>query len=152
MIKPPRVTCVSNWKEIKIITWAEIHIYVKTIAAPDIDPEIQDGTTDMTLNLWDTQAINYKVMAGETDITSSVTNVTDQTDPNDAIELVKVDDTHWGFQAVKARTDEDLVIDAMVDVHVMYQGTERVIPMTIDVVVKANTTGIPENRFNVEML
>lgn len=115
-------------------------------------PRITESTADMTLNLWDTQAINYKVMLGDTDITSSVTNVVDQTDPNDAIELVKVDDTYWGFQAVKARTDEDLVIDAMVDVHVTYEGTEHVIPMTIDVVVKANTTGVPANRFNVEML
>lgn len=123
-----------------------------TVADKVVEPTIEDGTTDMTLNLWDTQAINYKVMLGDTDITSSVTNVVDQTDPNDAIELVKVDDTHWGFQAVKARTDEDLVIDAMVDVHVTYEGTEHVIPMVIDVVVKANTTSIPENRFNVEML
>lgn len=117
-----------------------------------VEPEIKDGTTDMTLNLWETKTISYKVMAGDTDITSNVTNVTDQTDPNDAIELVKVDDTHWGFQAIKASTTEDLVIDAMVDVHVTYEGTNHVIPMTIDVVVKANTTGIPENRFNVEML
>lgn len=124
----------------------------QTNQTADPEPEIQDGTTDMTLNLWETKTINYKVMAGDTDITSSVTNVTDQTDPNDAIELVKVDDTHWGFQAIKASTTEDLVIDAMVDVHVTYKGTDHVIPMTIDVVVKANTTGIPENRFNVEML
>lgn len=126
--------------------------FVHKPKAVEVEPEIKDGTTDMTLNLWETKTISYKVMAGDTDITSSVTNVTDQTDPNDAIELVKVDDTHWGFQAIKASTTEDLVIDAMVDVHVTYEGTDHVIPMTIDVVVKANTTDIPENRFNVEML
>lgn len=118
----------------------------------EAEPIIEDGTTDMTLNLWDTKSINYKVMLGDTDITSSVTNVVDQTDPNDAIELVKVDDTHWGYQAISARTDEDLIIDAMVDVYVTYQGTDHVIPMTIDVVVKANTTGIPANRFNIEFV
>lgn len=126
--------------------------FVHKPKAVDPEPEITDGTTDMTLYLWDTKPINFKVMAGDTDITFSVTKVTDQTDPNDAIELVKVDDTHWGFQAVKARTDEDLVIDAMVDVYVTYKGTEHVLPMTVDVVVKANTNGTPENRFNVEML
>lgn len=123
-----------------------------TITEEAVEPTIEDGTTDMTLNLWDTKPINYKVMLGDTDITSSVTNVVDRTDPNDAIELVKVDDTHWGYQAVTARTDEDLIIDAMVDVYVTYQGTEHVIPMTIDVVVKANTTGIPANRFNIEFV
>jgi hypothetical protein len=105
----------------------------------------------MSLQLWEQKPIDFKVMAGNVDITADATVVLNSViTPN--LEFVTISEGVWGFKAIVADTVEDVTLPVAVNVTVNYGGQDYTLPIEFDVTVVANTSGIPANRFNIEFI
>lgn len=133
---------------------AEDTLTVNLKAAPEVKPTLADLQSPMTMNLWESKPLSFKVMLNDTDITSSITDIvpTNQTDINDKFEFVKLSDTSWGYQSVKSDTESQVTATGTFDVKVTYQTKDYLISGSVDLVTNVNDGSIPTNRFNVEML
>jgi len=123
-------------------------------APPAVQPTLTDVQSPLTMNLWDSRALSFKVMLSGIDITSSITDLlpTNQNDINDKFEFVKLADKSWGYQSVKSDTASQVKATAQFNVKVTYQGKDYVIGGSVDLVTNVNNGSIPTNRFNVEMM
>ena len=129
-------------------------ISTKTIAltiTEAIVAQLADVSTPLTMDLWATQNLTFKVEKGGEDITSSVTSVTvDPASIADKFEF-EVDGTTYTFKSIQSSESEVVTATAKVTV----EGTEggEAYTLEADVVLNTNVNdgSIPTNRFNVEM-
>lgn len=127
--------------------------FTATGETPASEPTLSNAITTMTLNLWEQAPVAYTVMADGQDITSDAT-VTDMSiaGNNEYLEFVEIGAGVWGFKAIKADSLEDVTLQAKVNVNIQYNATDYVLPIELEVVIAANTAGIPANRFDIEFL
>jgi len=116
---------------------------------------LKDVVSPLTMNLWETRALGFKVMLNDTtDITSSVTAVeaTNAATIGDKFEFVKLSDTTWGYKSVKSSASAQTTATGTFNVKVTYNGKDYVLPASVNLVTNINNGSIPTNRFNVEMM
>lgn len=115
-------------------------------------PTIENGISQTDLDLWGTQAITYDVMVGSNNVNNTVTNVTisNIADVSNWIEINKGTGNDWSIKAIRADGTQDTVYNLDVVVHGTYAGNSYALNFNLEVTIKANTTGIPVNRFDVE--
>lgn len=109
--------------------------------------------TSMLLDLWEQDPITYRVIADGRDVTSTST-VSDVaiTNNGEYVDFIEISDGLWGFKAIKADPLEDVTLQAKVNVNVRYDGVDYDLPIELEITILANTTGIPVNRFDIEIL
>lgn len=136
------------------LTWTYSADVALTIAATEVPDQfsLTDVSTPLTMDLWAKQTLSYKVMDGETDVTSSVTSVT--VSNADAIKdkfEVTQDGVTTTFQSVSSSSTEQVTATANVVIAGTYNGQEFSLPADINLVTNVNDGSIPTNRFDVQM-
>jgi hypothetical protein len=136
------------------LTWTYTADVTATIAATETPDQfsLTDVSTPLTMDLWAKQTLSYKVMDGETDVTSSVTSVT--VSNADAIKdkfEVTQDGVTTTFQSVSSSSTEQVTATANVVIAGTYNGQEFSLPADINLVTNVNDGSIPTNRFDVQM-
>lgn len=122
---------------------------------PSVAVELKDVVSPLTMNLWETKALSFKVMLnGTTDITSSVTAIeaTNAATIGDKFEFVKLSDTSWGYKSIKSSASAQTTATGTFNVKVTYNGKDYVLAGSVNLVTNINNGSIPANRFNVEMM
>lgn len=133
------------------ITWSPVPFSFKLNAVAQQAPNVTDQTTAMSLQLWEQKPIAFKVMAGDTDITSDA-SLTLNNDISSNLEFDLISEGVWGIKAITADPLEDVTLLVKVNVHVNHDGNDYVLPFEFNTTVVANTNGIPTNRFNIEFI
>lgn len=127
-----------------------------TVTAAAALARLIDVSTPLTMDLWATQPLTFKVVKGEgeaeNDITPSVTSVTvDPTSIADKFEFTgDVESGAYSFKSISSSTTEVVTATAKLTV----EGTDAGVPYTLtaDVVLNTNINdgSIPTNRFDVQ--
>ncbi|QBZ70713.1 hypothetical protein pETSU_132 [Edwardsiella phage pEt-SU] len=133
------------------ITWSAVPFSFKLNAEEAAAPAVTEQTTAMSLQLWEQKPIAFKVMVGDTDITSDA-SLTLNNDISSNLEFNAISEGVWGIKAISADSLEDVTLLVKVNVNVHYNGNDYVLPIEFNTTVVANTTGIPTNRFNIEFI
>lgn len=120
-----------------------------TVKANVVSPTLQDMQTPLTMNLWESKALSFKVMLSGTDITSSITDIVATNDVSDKFEFVKLSNTSWGYKSVKSDPSAQTTAQGQFNVKVTYQSKDYVIAGNVDLITNANDGSIPTNRFDV---
>lgn len=112
---------------------------------------LTDVSTPLTMDLWATKALTFKVMKGEEDITSSVTSVTvDPASIADKFEFTSSNGTHT-FKSIQSSPTEVVTATAKVTIVGTHEGDEYTLPADVVLNTNINDGSIPTNRFDVEM-
>lgn len=112
---------------------------------------LTDVSTPLTMDLWATKDLTFKVMKGEDDITSTVTEVTvDPASIADKFEFTSDAGTHT-FKSIQSSTTEVVTATAKVTIKGTEGGEDYTLPADVTLNTNVNDGSIPTNRFNVEM-
>lgn len=136
------------------LTWTYTADVAVTIAATEVPDQfsLTDVSTPLTMDLWAKQTLSYKVMDGETDVTSDVTSV--EVVNADAIKdkfEVTQDGVTTTFQSVSSSSTEQVTATANILVKGTHNGQTFSLPADINLVTNVNDGSIPTNRFDVQM-
>lgn len=135
-------------------TWSYAASVTVTIAGT-VEPAqltLTDVSTPLTMNLWDKQTLSYKVLDGQTDVTSEVTSVEVVNAADIAAKFeVTQDGVVTTFQSVSSSTTEQVTATANILVKGTHNGEAFSLPADINLVTNINDGSIPTNRFDVEM-
>ncbi|QZA70670.1 hypothetical protein AH04_195 [Erwinia phage AH04] len=122
-----------------------------TITAAEVAASLADVSTPLTMDLWATQPLTFKVMKGDEDISSSVTSVTvDAASIADKFEFSIVDGVDT-FKSIQSSESE--VVTATAKVTIAGTDNGEAYSLEADVVLNTNINdgSIPTNRFDVQM-
>lgn len=127
-----------------------------TISAADALARLIDVTTPLTMDLWATQPLTFKVVkgegAGENDISPTITSVTvDPTSIADKFEFTAdVGTSAYTFKSIASSTTEVVTATAKLTV----VGEDAGVPYSLEADIVLNTNindgEIPTNRFDVQ--
>ena len=117
-------------------------------------PRITDLTSKYVMELWDTAPLVYTIKVGEEDVTANVTSIV--CDNAEAIkadfEFIQTEDGKWAFKSVTADEIDTISDTAELTFNVKYNETDFALKASVDLETKANSKGIPTDRFKVEIL
>lgn len=115
---------------------------------------LDNVVSPLTMNLWETKPLQFKVTEDGQDVTASVTDLvpTNQNDISDKFEFVKISNTSWGYKAIKASDTAQTTAQATFDVKVTINGKETVLHGTVQLVTNINDGSIPSNRFDIAFM
>lgn len=135
-------------------TWNYAKSVEVTIEGTSDTPQLtlSDVSTPLTMDLWAKQTLSYKVLDGETDVTSEVTSV--EVVNADAIKdkfEVTQDGVVTTFQSVSSSTTDQVTATANILVKGTHNGEAFSLPADINLVTNVNDGSIPTNRFDVQM-
>lgn len=121
-----------------------------TITAAEALAALSDVSTPLTMNLWESKNLTFKVMKGSTDITSSVTGVTVDADSiADKFEFSSSNGT-YSFKSIKSDSANQVTATAKITVAGTDNGVAYSLPADINLVTNVNDGSIPTNRFDVQ--
>lgn len=113
---------------------------------------LSDVSTPLTMNLWEKKVLTYKVLDGQTDVTSEVTSVevVNAADIASKFEFTQ-DGVVTTFQSVSSSTTDQVTATANILVKGTHNGEAFSLPADINLVTNINDGSIPTNRFDVQM-
>lgn len=118
-----------------------------------IEAVLENLSSPLTMNLWESKALTFDVMKGGTDVTSTVTSVTvDPTSIADKFEFTgTLEDNNFAFKSIQSSSTE--VVTATAKLTVVGTADNVGYNLTADVVLNTsiNDGSIPTERFNVEI-
>lgn len=121
-----------------------------TITAASVAATLTDVSTPLTMNLWDSKPLTFKVMKGSTDITSSVTDVTvDGSSIADKFEFNSNNGTH-SFKSIKSDSAAPVTATAKITINGVSDSAGYSLSADVNLVTNTNDGSIPTNRFDVQ--
>lgn len=115
-------------------------------------PVITQFNPDYTMDLWDSKELDYTVKVNDTDVSSSVTDITcvnyDQL--KDHFEFFKDDAGKWAFRSISSDLTNPIVDKASLMLKVDYEGTVTDLPLEVNLTTNPNPDPKPE--FDVEFV
>lgn len=111
---------------------------------------LSDVSTPLTMNLWATQNLTFKVMKGAEDITSSVTGVTVTPESIAGKFEFTSEGTTYTFKSIQSATDAVVTATAVVTVAGTHGGTPFSLETNVVLNTNINDGSIPTNRFDVQ--
>lgn len=120
---------------------------------PDVPTaKLVDASDTLTMDLWEVKPITFKVMLGETDISSSVTSIVNDNAENIAemFEFVSISEGVWGFKSIKSEPDATLGTTGIVTIKVTHESVDYNLPLSIRLRTNPNPGTIETQRFKVE--
>lgn len=121
------------------------------ISAAEAVATLSDVSTPLTMDLWGTQPLTFRVTKDGNDIAPSITSVTvDAASIADKFEFSEADNVYT-FKSIQSSETEVVTATAKVTI----AGTDNGVAYSLEADVVLNTNvndgSIPTNRFNVEM-
>ncbi|QBZ70712.1 hypothetical protein pETSU_131 [Edwardsiella phage pEt-SU] len=137
---------VENWgKSTKTISFV--------VTAADV-ARLENASSALTMNLWESKAFSFQVFKGENDILPSVTSVTvEPTAIADKFEFTSdLENTAWTFKSIQSSTTETITADAVVTIAGEDAGVPFSLQATVALTTNINDGSIPTNRFDVQFV
>lgn len=111
---------------------------------------LSEVSTPLTMNLWATQNLTFKVMKGAEDITSSVTGVTVTPESIAGKFEFSSEGGTYTFKSIQSATDAVVTATAVVTVAGTHGGTPFSLETNVVLNTNINDGEIPTNRFDVQ--
>lgn len=137
------------------ITWNPVPFSFKLNAVkPVIDLDPMGTTNELTMNLWENKDFGFKVVKGDEDITSTVTEVTvPNSDIAGKFELIHDEQSNvYSFKAISSSSDNDIVVYTVVTIKGVVDGQSYSLEQALQLTTRINDGSIPVNRFNIDFV
>lgn len=150
------ITIEANYTPVvNDVNWSPIPVTITLNAVkPVIDLDPMGTTNELTMNLWENKDFGFKVVSGDEDISSTVTEVTiPNSDIAGKFELIHDEQSGvYSFKAISSSSENDIVVYTVVTIKGVADGQSYSLEQALQLTTRINDGSIPVNRFNIDFV
>lgn len=150
------ITIEANYTPVvNDVNWSPIPVTITLNAVkPVIDLDPMGTTNELTMNLWENKDFGFKVVSGDEDISSTVTEVTvPNSDIAGKFELIHDEQSGvYSFKAISSSNESEIVVYTIVTIKGVSDGQSYSLEQALQLTTRINDGSIPVNRFNIDFV